>query len=396
SWLIVFQPLHAGYWLLTTDFCFPMPSKAVQLVQLLRSTKREKRLGTVILFVTSRCNAFCKTCFYHAELNRPGDMTFEQLEKISRTMPPITDLWLSGGEPTLRRDVPQVIDTFIRNNGVERVIIPTNALVKSRVYEIVDHALSAHPSLDLYLNIALDGYGKTHDEIRGVPGNWEKTLDCIQSLYPLKEKFTDRFRLNVNTVVCAENYTEIEKLSEFLWHNFKLDGQYFNIIRGETKVGDEIKQVPPEVLPAMYARVSALTKRYGDRMFAEDEASRRFVKTVAYVGTITTHYRTQHANFEQPTAWPFPCTAGETTAVIDYNGDVRACELREKFATLADFDYDFGALWSAQERETELDAINGGRACWCTHVCFIHDSLRHSRRALLYEAPKNYLTRNKW
>ena len=371
-------------------------SKAVQLVQLLRSTKRLKRLGTVILFVTSRCNAFCKTCFYHEELNRPGDMTFEQLEKISRTMPPITDLWLSGGEPTLRRDVPQVIDTFIRNNGVERVIVPTNALVKSRVQELVDHALSQHPSLDLYLNIALDGYGKTHDEIRGVPGNWEKTLDCIESLYPLKEKFRDRFRLNVNTVVCAENYTEIEKLSDFLWHNFKLDGQYFNIIRGETKVGDRIKQVPPEILPSMYARVSALTKRYGERMFAEDDASRRFVKTVAYVGTITTHYRTQHANFEQPTAWPFPCTAGETTAVIDYNGDVRACELREKFATLADYDYDFGALWSAQERAEELDAINGGRACWCTHVCFIHDSMRHSRRALLYEAPKNYLTRNRW
>ena len=49
-----------------------MPSKAVQLVQLLRSTKREKRLGTVILFVTSRCNAFCKTCFYHEELNQPA------------------------------------------------------------------------------------------------------------------------------------------------------------------------------------------------------------------------------------------------------------------------------------------------------------------------------------
>jgi hypothetical protein len=45
-------------------------NKAVQLVQLLRSTKREKRLGTVILFVTSRCNSFCRTCFYHEELNR--------------------------------------------------------------------------------------------------------------------------------------------------------------------------------------------------------------------------------------------------------------------------------------------------------------------------------------
>ena len=373
-----------------------VPNGAVQLVQLLRATKREKRLGTVILFVTSRCNAFCQTCFYHAELNQPGDMTFAQIEKVSRTMPPITDLWLSGGEPTLRRDVVEIIHTFVRNNGVDRIIIPSNGLVKSRVYEIVDRALGQNPGTDLYLNIALDGYGETHDRIRGVPGNWEKALDCIRSLYPLKEKYTNRFRLNVNTVVCAENYSEIEKLAEFMWQNFQLDGQYFNIIRGETAIGESIKQVPPEVLPRMYKYVSALTKRYGERMFADDDSSRRFVKNVAYVGTITTHYRTQHANFRQSTPWPFPCTAGETTAVIDYNGDVRACELREKFATLADHDYDFGALWAANEHRMELNAIDGGKACWCTHVCFIHDSLRHSRRALLYEVPKNYVNRETW
>ncbi len=373
-----------------------MPGKAIQLIQLLRSTKREKRLGTVILFVTSRCNAFCKTCFYHEELNHPGDMTFAQIEKVSQTMPPITDLWLSGGEPTLRRDVSEIIDTFVRNNGVDRIIIPTNGLVKTRVYEIVDRALGDNPRIDLYLNIALDGYGKTHDRIRGVPGNWEKALECIESLYPLKETYTDRFRLNVNTVVCADNYTEIEKLAEFMWQEFGLDGHYFNIIRGETPVGDEIKQVPAEVLPAMYAYVSQLTRRYGNRMFAADEASRRFVKNVAYVGAITTHYRTQLANFKEKTAWPFPCTAGETTAVIDYNGDVRACELREKFATLAEYDYNFGALWVANERAAELKAIDGGKACWCTHVCFIHDSMRHSRRALLYELPKNYLRRASW
>ena len=371
-------------------------NKAVQFVQLLRSTGREAKLGTVILFVTSRCNAFCKTCFYHAELNQSGDLSFEQIEKISKTMPLITDLWLSGGEPTLRRDCSQIIDTFVKNNGVNRVIIPTNGLIKSRVFDIVDQALGSHPGLDLYLNIALDGYGKTHDLIRGVPGNWEKALDCITHLYPLKKKFADRFRLNVNTVVCAENYSEIEKLGEYIWANYALDGQYFNIIRGETLVGDEIKQVPASVLPEMYSYVSKLTKRYGDRMFAGDDAGKRFVKNVAYVGAITTHYRSQHANFEGSRPWPFPCTAGETTAVIDYNGDVRACELREKFATLADFDFDFGELWKANGRAAELEAIDGGKACWCTHVCFIHDSMRHSRRAMLYQIPKNYLTRESW
>lgn len=371
--------------------------KVAQFVQLIRSTRREKKLDTLIFFVTSRCNAFCETCFYHEELNKKGDLTFEQIEKISRSMPPITDLWLSGGEPTLRRDLTRIIDLFVENNQINRLIIPTNALIKSRVYEVVEHALGRHSQItDLYLNIALDGYGETHDKIRGVPRNWEKTLTCIEHLYPLKEKFGPRFRLNVNTVICAENYTEMEKLSEFLWENFRLDGQYFNIIRGETKAGEAIKAVPVEALPEIYKHTANLTKRYGDRMFAGDDPSRKFIKNVAYVGTIMTHYRHQHANFAEPSAWAFPCTAGETIAVIDYNGDVRACELREKFASLRNFDFDFEALWNTQSRQTEVNQIDGGRACWCTHVCFIHGSLRNSQKALLYEVPKNYLTRRSW
>ena len=99
-------------------------------------------------------------------------------------MPAITDLWLSGGEPTLRRDLSQIINLFVRENGVNRVIIPTNALIKSRVFEVVDSALSQNPSIDLYLNVALDGYGETHDRIRGVPGNWQKALAAFARSTP--------------------------------------------------------------------------------------------------------------------------------------------------------------------------------------------------------------------
>ena len=373
-----------------------MPNKITQFVELIRATKIEKKLDTVIFFVTSRCNAACETCFYHEELNKSGDLTFSQIEKVSRTMPQITDLWLSGGEPTLRKDLVNIVRLFVENNGVRRIILPTNALIKSRVFEAVEGILQNEGLNELYLNIALDGYGETHDKIRGVPRNWEKTLECIEHLYPLKAKFADRFRLNVNTVVCVENYTEIEMLSEFLWENFKLDGQYFNIIRGETKVGDSIKQIPLDSLPDIYRHAAKLTKRYGERMFANDDSSKRFVKNVAYVGTIMTHYRHQHENFAKRTAWKFPCTAGETTAVIDYNGDVRACELLDKFSSLKDFEFDFSALWESESRQRELKKIDGGKACWCTHVCFIHDSLRHSRKSLLTEVPKNYFTREKW
>ena len=122
-----------------------MTNKVAQFVRLLRSTGRERRLGTVIFFVTSRCNAKCETCFYHEELNRPGDMTFEQVERVSRTMPQITDLWLSGGEPTLHHAASSIIHTFIDNNGVRRVIIPTNGLVIRLAYAIVERALADNP-----------------------------------------------------------------------------------------------------------------------------------------------------------------------------------------------------------------------------------------------------------
>ena len=172
-----------------------MANKLAQFVQLIRSTRLEMKLDTVIFFVTSRCNAACETCFYHEELNQKGDLTFEQIEKVSRTMPQITDLWLSGGEPTLRKDLTKITEMFIENNGVNRVILPTNALIKQRVFDAVEQILENEKLNELYLNIALDGYGKTHDKIRGVPKNWEKTLACIEHLYPLKEKYKDRFRL---------------------------------------------------------------------------------------------------------------------------------------------------------------------------------------------------------
>ena len=34
--------------------------------------------------------------------------------------------------------------------------------------------------------------------------------------------------------------------------------------------------------------------------------------------------------------------------------------------------------------------------CWCSHVCFIHDSLRHSRKALLAKVPKSFALKNVW
>src|SRR5579863_3349720 len=102
------------------------------LVKICHSLGRKKRLGTLIFFVTSVCNARCRTCFYWQELNQRGDLTWAEIEMLSRSMPPFTDLWLSGGEPMLRRDLTRIIRLFCETNGVRWINLPTNGLLPER------------------------------------------------------------------------------------------------------------------------------------------------------------------------------------------------------------------------------------------------------------------------
>ena len=46
----------------------------------------------------------------------------------------------TGGEPTLRRELPEIIDLFVRNNGVRYINLPTNGLKPQRIYEIAEQA----------------------------------------------------------------------------------------------------------------------------------------------------------------------------------------------------------------------------------------------------------------
>jgi hypothetical protein len=52
-----------------------------------RSVLRKKELESLFLFVTSTCKSLCRTCFHWDELNKGRDLTFEQIETISRTAP---------------------------------------------------------------------------------------------------------------------------------------------------------------------------------------------------------------------------------------------------------------------------------------------------------------------
>lgn len=344
--------------------------------------------------MTSRCNATCETCFYWDELNQQGDLSWDEVVKLSTSMPPFTDLWFSGGEPTLRKDLAEVIDLFVRNNGVRYINLPTNGLKPHRIYEVAEHVLSRNRGLELHVNIALDGLRESHDFMRGVPGNFERALESARMLRKLKRLFGLRLIVNINTVITRDNLDEILPLAEFIQSEHLSDGHYFNLIRGDAK-DPGLKKVQREKLRELYSRLPEIQWGYAAGMFDDRNRLVKWIKKAVYVGTLTFHHRTQFQNLDQSTRWPMPCTAGETSAVIDFDGRIRACELRKPIGNLREHDMNFKVFWETPARRNEPGQIACDQ-CWCSHVCFIHDSLRYSYRAMLSEVPKNYLFRKAW
>ena len=105
-----------------------------QYFRILTDRVRAREFQSLFLFVTSRCNARCRTCFYFEKLNRRDDLTFDEIARLSETAPPFRKLWISGGEPFLRDELADILAMFVRRNGVRNINLPTNGLLPDRIF----------------------------------------------------------------------------------------------------------------------------------------------------------------------------------------------------------------------------------------------------------------------
>ena len=98
------------------------------------------------------------------------------------------------------------------------------------------------PDLVIDLNFSLDGLANTHDAIRGVPNNFEKTLATIRLAEQMWHD-TRRVRRNVVSCVTTENYRELVELGHKMMRETDPDGHYFEIVRGNP-MDPALKRIP--------------------------------------------------------------------------------------------------------------------------------------------------------
>ena len=124
---------------------------------------------------TARCDCRCSICDRwrrqtRADEELPLDTVREILGRFRRAGATVLTLW--GGEPLLRKDLPEVLAAAKELGFRTSMCTNCNALAK-RADEVA-------PLLDVML-CSLDGRRELHDELRGMPGLFDRAVAGIRA-----------------------------------------------------------------------------------------------------------------------------------------------------------------------------------------------------------------------
>jgi MoaA/NifB/PqqE/SkfB family radical SAM enzyme len=328
------------------------------------------RWGYVIFFVTYRCNAKCKHCFYWQNLNKKDDLTLEEIDAISKKLGAVQVLLLSGGEPLLRNDIVEIISLFIRQNSTKVVSIPTNALMPAQTARIAEKLANTYPEITFSINPSIDQLFDKNDAIRGIKGAFERSIETLRRIEKLRLTH-DNIELVVNTTVSQSNYRDLDKIIDY-FKQFDLTYHNFELLRGSPKEQNL-------TLPSLEEIRKVHAKALKTRDYYIDRSRSGFLEKMSVLGIIN-YTQSLKEKALGSGHFPFVCSAGKNIIVIEPNGDVKLCELLPPVGNLKDYEYNIEQLL---RNDTSMQMWKKIKTCTCTHVCFINMSIAHDKKTLL-------------
>jgi MoaA/NifB/PqqE/SkfB family radical SAM enzyme len=331
----------------------------------------------LLLYVSGRCNARCGHCFFRADMDRPGgagELSLADLEALSSSLvEPLHSLVLTGGEPFLRNDLPDICALFHRRNQVHTVFLPTNGLLTEQILDQVERICSELP-LNIYVQISLDGFQAQHDLLRGCPGSFQRAIATAQQLKSLQARFPGLY-VSMATTLHTGNLPQLEDLAAFVQQKLGLPHS-FEVVRGTQFQGysalaagevvahspadPAIQPVPLDELDSLCCRLDAIFQR--SSITAAGHSPILAPLIYAYRSTRFWHLRDVLVRQR-----PFRCPAGGSMGVIYPDGKVAFCEFLPPVGSLPENGYNLREIWNS----TAANALRPRlRSCYCTHGCF--------------------------
>lgn len=163
-----------------------------------------------VIELTKRCNNHCLYCYMaegpldqNSDRQRTGEMnTAEVTEVIARLCDeaPVESIALSGGEPLLREDLPDIL-SFIRNRGVSPVVITNGTLLTAEKAA----AMSGDVTYEITL---LSHRQEVHDRLARRRGAWKAAVEGMANVRQLRGNFVAVF------VATKLNYMDADRAAK--------------------------------------------------------------------------------------------------------------------------------------------------------------------------------------
>jgi radical SAM protein with 4Fe4S-binding SPASM domain len=311
--------------------------------------------------VTSRCTLRCKHCFYHkASGTADEELTFDEYERLSRSLDDFLVGLFCGGEPFMRRDLSEIVTMLRRNNDVPLAGAATNGQLTSSILRQTEAILEADPTKPFNLSFSLDGFRGIHDLVRGA-GTFDRAVRTYREVKRLASRYPNLV-LSTTTVVTTVNQRKVPSFLRWVARELSPAASSVLLVRQSPRAGDYLKQVEPACYREALNAALACTAR--GSVWGAHQPHVRFLSTVA-----DAVHRTMESGERS-----FHCYAGVHGAVVDYKGDVSACEvLAEEHpcgiaGNLREHDMDFGALWNGASAARMRRLVNAHASCAsCTH-----------------------------
>lgn len=166
------------------------------------------RLRVVEIAVDFACNGRCIYCSA-AKMYNPqkeiNKLSVEEYKKLGKTLDKlgVVGIVITGGEPTLRKDLPQVIRALNPKNKIISVVTNSLLVTEEKLRDLKNAGLNA-------LECSLESTDpKQNDEIRGVKGHYQKVMATI--------RLAKKIGLNVCLSPCLthQNIRKFEKFIKF-------------------------------------------------------------------------------------------------------------------------------------------------------------------------------------
>jgi MoaA/NifB/PqqE/SkfB family radical SAM enzyme len=189
----------------------------------LRLTGKASRLQAISLEITHRCICRCSMCNIWRIPNEVADLDLSVWTGLlaSPELRGLRELDITGGEPFLREDLPELLHWICRAHpghfpGLRTVAITTNGILTDRILRTVREIIGPMQELgiDLVLACGMDAVGDQHDRIRNFRGAWDKLSATLADLVALRIDHPNLV-LGIKTTIVPQNVNELQRIAGF-------------------------------------------------------------------------------------------------------------------------------------------------------------------------------------